>query len=208
MRVAADAWHCHSFRAANARCVALPHIPRGAPRLLLQELKYLRDVLAAELDALAVVDDEARDAHDVVALLQRGEVSDVVDLGGYLVAQRRDALDRSHELRAHRAGQPDDNLEVDRPVDGIDLRPVLFVDCLAGAARVVEPQDERGELVSAGCAVVGEPGPAAVFPEDFDLGQVVALRVVDELDRELVGQFRELLHVRAQRLGDGQVVQA
>ena len=78
---------------------------------------------------------------------------DVVGFGAHGRAQGGDALGGEHGLRAHRAGERDEDHDVQRVRDGLRPSRQIVVQRLTGAGRVIQAEHEGVELMAGGHAV-------------------------------------------------------
>ena len=91
-----------------------------------------------------------------------GEVRNIVGLGAHGRVQRGDALGSKHGLRAHRAGERDENHDIQRACNGLCPFDQIIVQRLTGTGRVVQTQHERIEFMAGGHAMEGEAGRFAI----------------------------------------------
>ena len=75
------------------------------------QVEQLRGRLLAEVRAV-LIDEEARHAHDLIRLAQRGIEVEVVDIRRNPGIQGREALGCCDELRTERAGQADEDAQM------------------------------------------------------------------------------------------------
>ena len=90
------------------------------------------------------------------------EVRNIVGFGAHGRVQRGDTLGSEHGLRAHRAGERDENHDVQRVRNG--PRPInqIIAQRLTGTGHIVQAQHKRIEFMAGRHAMEGEAGRLAV----------------------------------------------
>ena len=176
---------------------------RRAP---LEEVEQLAHALAPELRRAhhaRLLDEEAGDAHHLVALAQVGGEVNVVDIRRHEGGERRDALRARDELRAHGAREAHEDREMERRAQGVDAAAVLRCDALPVARGVVETEHEARELMAARHAVESDARRRAVLPQHADEGHCLRTRLPRHGERGR--HLCELFHI-ARELGRGRIV--
>ena len=119
------------------------------------------DALFAEFDLLGAVgvsDDDAGHAHRAVLVFEFGEVRDVIGFGAHGRTQRGNTLGGEHGFRAHRAGERNENHDVQRIRDGLRTFDQIVAQRLAWSGRVVQAEHEGVELMAGGYAMESHAG--------------------------------------------------
>ena len=133
-------------------------------RIMRDQLKQLAEALFA-YGGLFSADDQAGYAHHPVLLFQRREQADIIDLRPDLLVDGGNLLGSRHHIRAHAAGEGDQNLHADRTGDGFDFPLRLRVQLLPRPGSVKQPQDKGGKLMPSRNAVKTYSGVFKNTPE-------------------------------------------
>lgn len=95
------------MRTGNATSI----FPRLRTGRHLEHLDQVRQGFFAEVDLLAVIDNQARHAQDMVLVLPGRVVGDIIDFGRDAVVQGRHVLYRRNQVRADSARQGHEDVQ-------------------------------------------------------------------------------------------------
>ena len=119
------------------------------------ERQYLFHVLLSERYS-RVIDHKAGYTHNLVTILQILKMTDIVYVGSHIGIGYSNSLGCHHQIRTHRAGKRNQDLNIRRFRDGCNVVLNIRVNGLPRSGGIIKSQYKGGELMSTGDTVKGK----------------------------------------------------
>ena len=123
---------------------------------LSDEFEYLLNVLFSKRNS-GIIDQDARNAHDIILLLHVFEMVNIVYLCRDILVFCRNMLRRYYSIGTHRAGQRYEHLNIGRLAYRLNSFSYFIIHWLSRSHRIIDTQNEGRKFMSARNSVKSKP---------------------------------------------------